>query len=451
MQLPSALLEHLAMTTGYDRDGFVQSHLQQKAATSIRVNPSKRPVLSEDLLPVGWSRYGYYLPSRPSFTFDPIFHAGGYYVQEASSMLLEQAFLQLMPQDRALRTLDLCAAPGGKTTHLHSLLPAGSFLVANEVIRSRGLVLRDNLIRWGTKNVIVTQNDPEDFRTLENYFDWITVDAPCSGSGLFRKDPEAVDHWSVAAVQHCSLRQQRILSAAWQALRPGGILFYATCSYSAEENEQIASWLLKEKNAVPRWLELKQEWNITSTQPGYRCWPDKAKGEGFYCCCFQKADESPSKFSWGKVKLRPPLSETEQSIVEVYAQRNDDFYFNNRQTVYGWPRSLHSEWEGCMTKLKVIYAGLRVGELVRDKLIPDHALAMSDGLQKGIPTFSLDLSAAIAYLQRKPFAIEEAARGWGVITYQQFALGWVNALAGRMNNYYPKEFRILKEFRGIEK
>ena len=445
MHLPDELLDLLSPATGFDRKAFVQAHEDAASPTSIRFNPAKMPALDASLQAVGWSRYGYYLPQRPSFTFDPLFHAGCYYVQEASSMLLEQAFTQLMPQDKPVRALDLCAAPGGKSTHLYSLLPTGSFLVANEVIRSRAMVLRDNLIRWGTRQAMVTNNDPEQFRLLENFFDWITVDAPCSGSGLFRKDPAAIDQWSPAAVQHCALRQQRILSAAWKALRPGGILFYATCSFSVEENEAIANWMISTMNAEPVSLALQNEWNIVATSPGYRCWPNRVKGEGFYCCCLRKPTDEELREPRTLANTFRSLSKQEQSVVAPWIKEGDDFCFQIQQTVYAWPRYCVDDWQLCSAMLNVLYSGVRVGQLMRDKLVPDHAISQSDLMSDSVLNVPLDLPDAIAYLQRKPFSVDRQQNGWCVVTYRQFVLGWINSLPNRINNYYPKELRIIKD------
>jgi 16S rRNA C967 or C1407 C5-methylase (RsmB/RsmF family)/NOL1/NOP2/fmu family ribosome biogenesis protein len=443
--LPESLLDQLLPITGFDRSGFLHAHLSVPPPTSIRLNPSKMPALSYAMEPIGWSRYGYYLAQRPSFTFDPLFHAGCYYVQEASSMLLEQAFTQLMPQDGPLRALDLCAAPGGKASHLYSLLPVNSFLVANEVIRSRALVLRDNLIRWGTKNALVTNNDPEQFRALSNYFDWITVDAPCSGSGLFRKDPDAIEHWSETAVQHCSQRQQRIVAAAWQSLRPGGILFYSTCSYSVEENETLARWLIAGAKAIPRELSLPAAWKITATDPGYRCWPDKTRGEGFYFCCLQKPLDPLPSFSPRHGKDFRFVEKKEQVLLDPWINKEDVAYISLEQAIYAWPNYLRQEWQALATVLNILYSGIRIGQLMRDKLVPDHALAQSNCLSHSVSSVSLTISEAISYLQRKPFTPANPAKGWTVVNYQNFSLGWINALSNRTNNYYPKELRIIKE------
>ena len=257
MQLPEKLLNSLANIEGFDKEAFENVHASGEQVTSIRINPAKksdpdsyrdRNLKSE----IPWTDYGFYLESRPSFTFDPLFHAGCYYVQEASSMFLEHALKQTVDLSKPLRILDLAAAPGGKSTHIQSLISKDSLLVSNEVIRSRANILQDNIIKWGSENVIVTINDPKDFGRLENYFDVIVVDAPCSGSGLFRRDEDALEQWSLNNVQLCSQRQQRILADVWPALKQNGILIYSTCSYSTEEDEEIIDWMM-EQSAVSSW------------------------------------------------------------------------------------------------------------------------------------------------------------------------------------------------------
>ncbi|HEX6332794.1 MAG TPA: RsmB/NOP family class I SAM-dependent RNA methyltransferase, partial [Flavisolibacter sp.] len=228
MTLPKQFLESLEGISGFERDAFLQAHEAGNAATSVRINPAKYTAgeIAAGLLSpnhafnvesqVPWSQYGYYLSGRPSFTFDPLFHAGRYYVQEASSMFLEQALMQHVEPAHPLRMLDLSAAPGGKSTHMLSLASKG-LLVSNEVIRNRAAILAENITRWGLPNIVVTSNDPSAFGRLEHFFDVLVVDAPCSGSGLFRKDPGAISEWSPAHVTLCSRRQQRILADALPA------------------------------------------------------------------------------------------------------------------------------------------------------------------------------------------------------------------------------------------
>jgi 16S rRNA C967 or C1407 C5-methylase (RsmB/RsmF family) len=308
VQLPEKLLRSLEGIEGFDKEAFEQVHQGGERVTSIRINPfklsefTKVPSSGGDLGEVlhdsrftihervPWSQYGYYLSERPSFTFDPLFHAGCYYVQEASSMFLEQALKQTIDITRSLKILDLAAAPGGKSTHIQSLISKNSLLVTNEVIRSRGNILKDNIIKWGCDNVVVTNNDPRDFARLENYFDVIVVDAPCSGSGLFRRDEEAIGEWSENNVQLCSQRQQRILADVWPALKKEGVLIYSTCSYSKEEDEEIVEWMNEELSIVNCQLSIDKNWKIVESTGGYRFWPDKVKGEGFFITCVKKWD-----------------------------------------------------------------------------------------------------------------------------------------------------------------
>ena len=290
MKIPTAFLQSLQNVKGFDEEAFLSTHSNGEQVTSIRLNPAKSLHLKiqyASFEKVPWSSYGYYLPERPSFTLDPNFHAGAYYVQEASSMFLEEVIKQTADFSQALRVLDLCAAPGGKSTLLQSIISKESILISNEIIKPRVNILAENMAKWGSANVFVTSNEPKDFQKLPGYFDIILVDAPCSGSGLFRKDPAAIDEWSLNNVHMCSIRQQQILADVLPALKPGGTLIYATCSYSVEEDEAIADWLVEKQNLVPAPLQLREEWNIVQTfsmqhkVPGYRFYPDKLKGEGF--------------------------------------------------------------------------------------------------------------------------------------------------------------------------
>jgi 16S rRNA C967 or C1407 C5-methylase (RsmB/RsmF family)/NOL1/NOP2/fmu family ribosome biogenesis protein len=444
VQLPVSLLDSLEGLVGFERAAFTERHAELDTMTSLRLNPSKLANLPYALTPVPWTSKGFYVHPRPSFTLDPLFHAGCYYVQEASSMLLEQAFLQCSNPTGPIAALDLCAAPGGKTTHLYSLLPTGSVLVANEVIRSRVPLLRDNCIKWGSSSCVVTQNDPAHFQALPDYFDWITLDAPCSGSGLFRRDPSAIEEWSDSNVVHCAQRQQRILAAAWQALKPGGILFYATCSYSAQENEQNMEWLCQQFNAQHLPIAIAPEWGMVASTIGYRCWPHRVRGEGFYCCCMQKPLEAAGAASKKNSKSFTGVSSSKRDGLKSWIDLKGQVLFEHDEQIFAWPSNQVDQLELIKQHLYIQYAGIRIGKWVKEKLIPDHALAMSVQLAKEVPRIELEKEQAIAYLQRKEFALSATTRGWNLITYQGFGLGWINQLDGRFNNYYPKELRILK-------
>jgi 16S rRNA C967 or C1407 C5-methylase (RsmB/RsmF family)/NOL1/NOP2/fmu family ribosome biogenesis protein len=448
MQLPAQLLNSLASVEGFTRAGFEKVHTEVEQITSIRFNPlkaeNKQPLLFEVKSKVPWTAFGYYLETRPSFTFDPLFHAGTYYVQEASSMFLEQALKQTVDLSKPLKVLDLCASPGGKSTHIQSLISKESLLVSNEVIRSRANVLKDNIIKWGCENVIVTNNDPKDFSGLENYFDVIVVDAPCSGSGLFRRDPEAINEWSENNVQLCSQRQQRILADVWPALKKDGILIYSTCSYSKEEDEEIEQWVLQNLPAINNPLSFDESWGIVKSAGGYRFWPDKVKGEGFFITCFKKTAGETDALS--KTRNKPAhAGKKESGIINQWVKSGESIFIKHLNTVYAWPEKQFSDFSFLLEKLRVIYSGVLVGELMRDKLIPDHALAMSRMVSDTINKTELNVEQAIRYLQRKELNIETTRYGWQLVTCKEHPLGWINVLTNRINNYYPKELRILKD------
>ena len=444
MQLPAALLNSLQGLKGFDKESFEEVHSSGQQITSIRLNPFKKADFQNQKSEIPWTEHGYYLETRPSFTFDPLFHAGCYYVQEASSMLLEQAFRKTTDLSKQLRVLDLCAAPGGKSTHIQSLISKDSLLVSNEVIRSRAAVLKDNIVKWGSPNVVVTNNDPKDFARLQNYFDVIVVDAPCSGSGLFRRDPAAITEWSENNVQLCSQRQQRILADIWPALKNDGILIYSTCSYSKQEDEDIVDWLTKEFSVIPLTLPVDPGWGITISGGGYRFWPDKVKGEGFFIACFQKkeGDDYVALKIKGKAE---PITNKERTIINNWVKSDGLSFVKHAETVYAWPEILYNDFNLLLGQLRVIYSGVLTGVLMRDKLVPDHALAMSDIFSASVGKIELAYEDAIKYLQRKELRLDTQFRGWHLAAFQGHPLGWINILPNRINNYYPKELRILKE------
>src|SRR6478609_4586581 len=295
MSVPQPLLESLAHVTGFDKKAFEEVHASGEQVVSLRLNPEKSMANGQWSMDeqVPWCAPGRYISKRPSFTLDPLFHAGAYYVQEASSMFIWQAVKQLVGTDTQKKVLDLCAAPGGKSTLLASYFTDG-LVVANEVIKSRASILVENITKWGSDHVIVTNNDPSHFQSLPGYFDLMVIDAPCSGSGLFRKDPDAINEWSIDNVQLCSQRQQRILADILPALKEDGLLIYSTCSYSVEEDEAIADWLVDEMNMESREIAVDSAWGIVETRSaiqqayGYRFYPNKLKGEGFFIAAFQK-------------------------------------------------------------------------------------------------------------------------------------------------------------------
>lgn len=430
-------------------DAFQKAH-QESLPVSIRLNPKKNEsalsAIAANEKKISWSEYGYYLKERPSFTLDPIFHAGAYYVQEASSMLLEQAFRQLTGKKTPIRVLDLCAAPGGKSTHLLSLLSPESLLVTNEVIRSRASVLAENILKWGHSNVVVTNNDPEDFQRLKGFFDMIVVDAPCSGEGLFRKDAEAKNEWSPENAKVCSLRQRRILQDVWPALKEDGFLIYCTCTYNPEENQNNLKWFKEQHNLESIELSMDNHWGVSTIDAnglkGYQCYPNKVDGEGFFIAVLQKKESQvATRLKASKNIFSKPLKVT--AAYHDWLKDQLQLFLQFKDYLLAFPESLKSEIEFISSQLKIVSAGTTVGTIKHDKLIPDHALAMSIHLEKTkFPIINVSKEQALFYLRKEVFWKDGLAKGFSLIEYEEITLGFVNVLDNRMNNLYPAEWRI---------
>ncbi len=249
MELPADFLSLMREHLGDEQAESLFRGLQEPPTVAVRFNPRKMPGLPHGVGdPVPWCPHAYYLPHRMAFTFDPLFHAGVYYVQDASSMYLAELLRKYMPgQGRTpLSAIDLCAAPGGKSTLLATQLPEGSRLTCNEPVRKRAQVLAENMAKWGTPGVSVTQRMPEDFTHMRSSFDFVLTDVPCSGEGMFRKDDGAIREWSLQNVVQCQQRQRTILRAILPTMRPGGLLVYSTCTFNRFEDEDNVQWLVNE-------------------------------------------------------------------------------------------------------------------------------------------------------------------------------------------------------------
>ncbi|HWZ16723.1 MAG TPA: hypothetical protein VNW95_15895 [Mucilaginibacter sp.] len=447
---PKNFLASLSGEPGFEPENFINAQKNIEAPTSIRINPFKRSSIKTGEQ-VPWCPEGYYLDKRPSFTFDPLFHAGCYYVQEASSMFIGHILKQIRQNnDEPIKILDLCAAPGGKSTLINSALNSDDLLVSNEIIKTRVPVLCDNLNRWGTANVIVTNNDPRDFSKLTSFFDIILVDAPCSGSGMFRKDPAAMNEWSEANVSLCHQRQERILADVYPALKDGGHLIYSTCSYSHPENEDILDWLCKEFAMETRRIPIHTDWGIVETESdqqkawGYRFYPGKVKGEGLFAACLQKNGETVQLSSF-KTKGNQKLAAKEIEQVKAYINAPDDFYFFKVNDDWMAINQQHKDSLDTLQRhLYIKKSGVRIGRLMGNDMVPDHELALSIYINKDtVLETELDYDRAILYLRRENIDIDTANKGWSLMTFEGHPLGWAKLLPNRVNNYFPKELRIL--------
>lgn len=450
MVVPTALLQSLQTVKGFHQMDFEEVHASGEQIISIRLNPAKP--FDPQYLPISekvkWCDHAVYLSERPFFTFDPLLHAGAYYVQEASSMFLWQALIQLMPETHAKKVLDLCAAPGGKSTLLSSYFKDG-LLVSNEVIKNRAAILVENCSKWADSNTVITNNDPTHFQSLPGFFDCIVVDAPCSGSGLFRKDPDSVNEWTEANVQLCSQRQQRILADILPALSENGILIYATCSYSQEEDEFICDWLINEMEMESCGLALEDDWNVIETESpmngakGYRFFPNLIKGEGFFLSCFRKLKHENYEKIRSK-QLQMTTKSQVQQLESVISLKAGLAFFDQSASV----RAIDSSWVSDLSilanHLYIKKAGIEIAGFKGKDIVPSHELALSTLLIDGFPVLDLDLGNALLYLKRKEFRINGTI-GWNLIRFSGLGIGWAKLLPNRVNNYYPAEWRILKD------
>ena len=291
MVFPEGFEALLARSVGEEAARTALEALSGEPSVSIRLNPEKlRECPFPDASPVAWSPWGFHLKERPVFTLDPLFHAGCYYVQDSSAMFVGEVFRRLLPRlEPGARVLDLCAAPGGKTTDLGTSLRerfGGDFsLLSNEVVRSRAATLRSNVRNWGDDRIGVTSRDPASFGDSPS-FDLILTDVPCSGEGMFRKDPDALRDWSPDTVAFCTARQRRILAAVWPALRPGGILLYATCTFNQAENDENVEWMARELGGMV--LETDGGPGTLATRCGQLLLPGRVPGEGQYVAAVVK-------------------------------------------------------------------------------------------------------------------------------------------------------------------
>jgi 16S rRNA C967 or C1407 C5-methylase (RsmB/RsmF family)/NOL1/NOP2/fmu family ribosome biogenesis protein len=444
-QFPRAFIKREQAYLGDQWNDFVAAHVQP-SPISIRFNPKKaKSIPTADNVP--WSEYGVYLPDRPSFTLDPSFHGGKFYVQEASSMFLEQAIRQSVDLSKPLNVLDLCAAPGGKSTHLLSLIGADSLLVSNEVIKSRASILSENLQKWGHCNFAVTNNDPKDFQRLPGFFDVIVVDAPCSGEGLFRKDPSASKEWSEDAVALCSKRQQRILNDVWPALKPGGILIYSTCTYNESENEANLTMLHKQYETESIALKLREEWAIEvvnkDAATGYRFFPHRLKGEGFFISVLRKADDQPAKYLRAHNSFSAPGKVLKEEISKWVCTPEDKTFIIRNDSIQFFPKNKTTEIDLLVRNLHVIVAGTYAASVKHNKLIPEHSLALSTEINAdNFNTIPVSLEEALQFLRKDPLSFHNDKKGFALVTFDDVPLGWVNVLDNRLNNLYPSEWRI---------
>lgn len=419
MTLPPGFINQMHILLGEETEEFLMA-MQQSPATSVRLNRRKPGADFPDGTPVKWCRCGVYLPQRPVFTLDPLLHAGAYYVQDASSMIYHEVACRLAEKFKTisgeqqfspLSLLDLCAAPGGKTTAMIDALPDGSRIVANEYVARRAIILKENIAKWGYPSVAVTNLDSSVFAENGDSFDIVAVDAPCSGEGMMRKETAAVEQWSIDLINQCAAMQKDILANAVKAIKPGGFLIYSTCTFNRTENEENAEFIADVLGLEPVDMDFPEEWGIPrgigTDLPVYRFMPHKTRGEGLFLAVFRKPG------TWN-----PSNITASGNFRSKTSGRNDR----------------HSG--------KAI-SGVKPGHL-RDEIPSIEEILSIDFDRSLFPEAEVSLQQAVSYLRREAIVLPpDVPKGLVTVTYRHLPLGMAKNIGNRANNLYPKNWRIL--------
>lgn len=475
--LPITFIEQMTPLLGENEAQDFFDSLSSEPSVSFRLNPLKvkkaDSQTTSSLKSVPWASHAFYLSKKHPFTFDPSFQAGHYYVQEASSMFIETALKKYIPHQTidsadTYIALDLCAAPGGKSTHLRSLLPDGAWLISNEVIRNRSQILAENMMKWGHPEVCVTNNDPADFTQMTHLMDLIVADVPCSGEGMFRKDEGAIDEWSTSHVRLCAERQRRIITDVWPSLKPAGLLLYSTCTYNLEENERNVQWICDELGGESLIINTDKSWNILPslapelpTLSVARFMPHKTKGEGFFCALIRKKEgpidsinydaliAKELKKSKKKKSEKDNVNKNAHKMVSQWLMPDYSFDVIPKGDFFTAIKHDHlSLVQYLYTRLKVHFAGIVLGEEKGRSFIPHQSLALSPLLNKqSFPTVEINYSQTIAYLRREAITLEmDVPRGIVLLKYEGNPIGFVKNIGNRANNLYPQEWRIRSSY-----
>lgn len=468
--LPKAFEESTKPLFGEARYAQFCEALRQAPQTTIRLNPFKitgcELAADKNFAPIAWCGEGRVLPHRPDFTFDPLLHAGVYYVQESSSMFIHHVVRHLV--DSPVVALDLCAAPGGKSTTLRAALPEGSVVVANEPIKVRASILSENVQKQGHPDMVVTNNYPRDFRKADLAFDFILADVPCSGEGMFRKDPQAIQEWCPQNVEKCAELQRSIIEDIWPSLKPGGILVYSTCTYNEHEDEKNIQWIIDQLGAQLISIPVDPSWHVTSALgtglsaaqhggedegllPVCRFIPGFTPGEGIFMAVLRKQDndEAPRR-----KKDRQSAARTQQSayakVAKLWLQENGAsgkgaWTVVETSTIV---RAIPTRWlplyEKAAKSLHVIHAGVGLGVPKGKQLVPAASLALSTALNRSAFTqVEIGWEQAIHYLRKEAISLlPTTPQGIVLLTYRGQGIGFCKNIGNRANNLYPQEWKI---------
>lgn len=437
--IPKDFLEHPSLPVSFIMEDFIKS-LKNKDFTSLRLNEKKYNSLSAEIVP--WCKNGYYLNERPVFTMDPNFHAGAYYVQEASSMFLSEVVQQLKFEEPVL-ALDLSAAPGGKSTILLESLPTSSLLIANEPITQRNHILQENLNKWGQGFYVITKNYAADFGKLELALDLIMLDAPCSGEGMFRKDPDSMKEWSLTNVNTCAERQENIIEELFPILKTGGYLIYSTCTFNTIENDAIVKNLIDTKQAEIVKLEVNPNWGILESEYGYRFYPQLVKGEGFFISVLRKTSDVCNQNKARHFKLKTPLAP--ESINDWTIDSNDNYFEAFEEYVFECPLQFQSVINYLTHHLKVYQKGNIIARKKGKDWIPSQELSWNTRINESVfPQYKFNLSDSLSYLKGEDLrGLDLTTKGFKLLkTEQGLNLSFGNWVGNRLINQFPNQMRI---------
>ena len=458
MRLPEQFISRMQRELGVAEAEALCAALETEPSTSVRLNPAKMAEQKWGGGRVAWSDYGYLLGERPAFTLDPDFHAGAYYVQEASSQFAGYIVSMAVGGAEACkgeRVLDMCAAPGGKSTHYATLVGERGLVVANEINRSRAAVLADNARKWGLGNMVVTCNDSARVADFEEWFDVVAVDAPCSGEGMFRKSDEACEQWSEANVAMCAERQWEILQNAFRSLKPGGVWLYSTCTFNRTEDEDVVGRACEEFGdellAVDD-IPIGDDWGVVTGREGvfqtFRFFPHRLTGEGMFMAVARKAGLATSRRRMPKARrkvMEAVDKRTAQELSRWVKESEQMRFFAAGDTLYGCRKEHYDEVEALAGTLAVIYSGVAMGQVFKGKLKPDGALALYAGVNHdAVACCEVDEQEALKFLRKQDMDAAQFSEGVNMVLYGGRPLGFVKRVGARVNNMYPNSLRILK-------
>lgn len=441
MHVPKDFQEQMEQLLGDASVDFF-SALSEPPTTTVRLHPTKGAGLFTDRPSLSWSPNARRLEERPVFALDPLWHAGAYYVQDASSQYLESVLQQIGALESPMQVLDLCAAPGGKSKHILSLVPEGSVVIANEVIRSRAHILQENIWKWGMSHMIITSSDPKIIGDSGVQVDMLVIDAPCSGEGLFRKSPKAMEEWSPEVVDLCAARQKRIIGDAWDVLKPGGFLVYSTCTWNIQENEEVLEWCHNTlgAEAVPLTDHHGEKVDVL------RFFPQDHGGEGFSCGVLKKTDEGSSRKSKSN---QPRVVSEAAAFAKKHLVADQGYKYTELSSVVSAvPKASWSILGMLLSNgVHVLSAGIPLAEMhgAKNALKPHPMLSHAvDFSSKAYPVIDLKKEEALQYLRRQDVSTTEK-NGPAVVCYAERHLGFGRVQNGRILSQYPMYFRLRKD------